>query len=475
MYPCDGCHQVASHPPAPLPAARPSSLPAYSACRECGFLTVLSPSLRALLQLPPLLPLPPASTLAIQSAIDHAAYLKLKTAAYFSAFQAFRRAVNAGKKGAEAGRGAGGGGGGGVERKDGGESDGTDEGKERAREEEQDSLQLPRVDDESTLLRLREELLAINAVAAASPSPSPSPQHPVFRYGVQPIDTQPFSPQHLRILLQLLAALPADSAAPSSSSTSTSAAAEPLSSAALLSLQHEVESFFSFAGQLSACVRGVRESWRVLQSVRRTYSELEQEERRLRAAARKRRRADSLGDEEDEEAKAGSELRREQDSKQVERGVMGILENVISCRLQSQCLQLHRIAAPHFAALSTVNRMLLLLYACISVRRGAGLEEEDRSDRGGVLPSCQVVGEAEEDEAVSELLLCASLCRCLYAMIISRLKEAVYWSECMTAEGRAGVDTTTASTAAEADAVKPATNPAVSAPSAAAAAVAMER
>jgi hypothetical protein len=217
----------------------------------------------------------------------------------------------------------------------------------------------------------------------------------------------------------------------------------------------------------------------VLQSVRRTYSELEQEERRLRAAARKRRRSDSIGEEEDEDAAAVSRRRREQESKHVERGVMGILENIISCRLQSQCEQLHSIAAPHFAALSTVNRLLLLLYARICQRRGEGQEDEERSGAGGVLPSCQVVGGAEEEDAVSELLLCVSLCRCLYATVISRLKDAVHWSDCMTADGRADQETPIASATAPADATKPAKDAAdrVAAAAAAAAAVvvAMER
>ena len=445
IYPCDCCHQVAAHP------AVSSS---YSACSECGFLTLIGPQLRRLLQLPALLPLSSSTALSIQSSISLPLYQQHKTAAYQSAFTAYRRAEQSHRRQQRAAH----------EAKDGGESDTTDHAirpaqpttsttTNKSRKQEQSDPALPKA-GESTLLRLREELLAIGQLSSTCAVVPPSP---TFRYGVQPLDSVPFTSHHLDNVYSTL--LPFHSSCSSSSSTSSPAATSALgllSSNTLSSFHSAAVRFFAARAELMSYIQKVEQGWKVLQRVQRTYAELDAEEAHYSANTHNQTipeppttdtHTDDEADEHDEHKTDGSTnassgaptagVPTATHSKAVQRGVMGIVDNVLCCRLKHTCDQLHTRAASHLPLLSAINTLLLPLYADLqaALDRGgrsggsaavaADVRCAERSD-GDVAEA----GELGMDGGGVELLLWSCwLLRCCYCGVSSVLQRAVHWSE----------------------------------------------
>ena len=394
VYPCECCHQVCAHlvtspaPPSPL---------SFSACAHCGFLAVVTPAVRRLLRLPPLLPLSSGVALSIQSAIDREAHVAAKTSAYLRAFQAFRRAVHSAKRG-------------GREGKDGGESDTTDGGPDEQR-------LMPKV-DESTLLRLREELLALSGSATAQRRP------PSFAYGAAPGDRLPCGLPQLAVLQGLLSSRAADAAAAAAAPLSASLSAPSLSSFA-----SAARAFIAALSDVRRAVRRVKHVWTVVQRVRRTYEEIDRTE--PAALSRKRRR--SVHND-------GRVEEKERSAKDVERGVMGILLNALSCTLARDCSRLRRLIEPHWPLLSALNGLLTALYAALATDRRiaptAGFSASSPSADDPLrplLPQCREDDDADADDAadcdaVSVDVLCVTLCRCLYVRLAAALKEAEHWS-----------------------------------------------
>ena len=444
IYPCDGCHQVAAHPAA-------STL--YSACSECGFLTLINPQLRRLLRLPPLLPLSSSTTLSIQSSISLQLYLEHRTAAYQSAFTAYRRAEQSHRHQRA------------DEAKDGGESDTTDHAirpaqptVSSAKKRKKADTVLPKA-GESTLLRLREELLAIGQLSSAQRLAPPS-----FRYGVQPLDSVPFTSHHLQSLHTTLLSLHSTLSSSSLSSSSTAASAVgSLSSSSLSSFHAAATSFFSARAGLMSCIQKVRQGWTVLQRVQRTYAELEAEETNnshptTNQLSNKLQSADMHTDDEVEEQ---DEHRADRaaahpaapvvgaavtHSKAVQRGVMGIVENVMSCRLQHTCNELHTRAAPHLPLLSTINTLLLPLYtdlhSTLASRRklAAATDVPCMEQCDGEMEAVDGLGADVLDGRVELLLWCCWLLRCCYCGVSSVLQRAVYWSNIVNVARPAAVE-----------------------------------
>ena len=197
IYPCDCCHQVAAHPAVTVTASASSSSCSFSACSECGFLTLINPRLRQLLRLPTLLPLSSTTTLSIQSSISLPLYQQRREFLYKSAHTAHKaldRAEQASKRREEE-----------AEAEDGGESDTIDQPIRPAQRTAFITRKRPKAADgaqssemtllETALLRRREELLAVNQLLSTQLRSPPS-----FSYGAQLLDSVPFTSHHLQSL-----------------------------------------------------------------------------------------------------------------------------------------------------------------------------------------------------------------------------------------------------------------------------------
>ena len=117
----------------------------------------------------------------------------------------------------------------------------------------------------------------------------------------------------------------------------------------------------------------------MLQRVQRTYAEVLTEEVRITQHRRDQpnkqpQPADVHTDDEAEErderkvddTAAGSHApaaAAASYNKTVQRGVMAVVNNVMACRLQHTCDELHTRTAPHLPLLSAINSLLLSLYA----------------------------------------------------------------------------------------------------------------
>ena len=413
MYPCDGCQQVAAH------VAAASSL--HSACRECGFLTLIDPRIRRLLRLPPLLPLSSSTTLSIQSSISLPLHKQHKNAAYSAAFKAYQLAEQSSRRQRA------------EEAKDGGESDTTDHALRLAQptvsassgKKRRKSSSVTSKPGEATLLRLREEVLAIGQLSFAQLLQPPS-----FQYGVQPLDSVPFTSHHLHSLHTTLQSL---HSTPDALSSFHTAAVD----------------FFAARASLVSSTERAQQGWSVLQRVRRTFAELRAEELRdNKSTAAPRQTSAHTDDEADEQreeqkADASTSARPNESteagtgathSKAVQRGVMGIVENVNSCRLQRSSEQLLARAAPHLPLLSAINALLLPLYPELLQRTTDGGRRRAESVLGVVCTEREAEGaggwEGEwADERVQLLLWCCWLLRCCYCGVSSVLQRAVYWAQ----------------------------------------------
>ena len=436
IYPCDCCHQVAAHPADPTAS--------HSACRECGFLTLINPQLRRLLRLPALLPLSSATTLSIQSSISLPLYRERREAAYQSAFTAYKRAEQAANRRQRA-----------DEAKDGGESDTTDHAIRPAQQTTSTTKKRKRADTvlpnagESTLLRLREELLAMGQLSSSRLLAPPS-----FWYGVQPLDSVPFTSHHLESLSSTLRSVIGDPAPLIASlSTVSLPSPKPLTSTAVSSFHDQAVFFFSARAKLVECIQQVRQGWSILSRVQRTYAELEAEvvltsankhEQPIKQPRATDMHTDDEADEHDEHkaekdtaatSTASASSVASTHSREVQRGVMAIVENVMRCRLQHTCNQLHIRTASHLPLLSAINTLLGILYV--------ELLSTLRNDRSGVarvdvlcVERCEAEVEAGDgtggglwDGRVDELLWCCWMLRCCYCGVSAVLQRAVYWSE----------------------------------------------